>query len=79
MLLWFPMLNLMIDAMQVVEMRLRLVAAGKATSKELFLLVDEKSDALTDAGAILIRGGNYEEVIDNYRKIVSANFERLSR
>jgi hypothetical protein len=47
-----------IDAMQVIEMRLRLIAGGKGTPEEMFLMVNEKIDALTQASTILARGGN---------------------
>lgn len=78
MLFWYPVLTLMIDAMQVIDMRLRLIAAGKSTSDEMFLMINEKIDALAGAGTILIRGGNSGQIIDNYRKIVAANVERLT-
>jgi hypothetical protein len=74
-----PLMTLMIDAMQVIEMRLRLIAAGgKGTPEEIFLMVNEKIDALTQASTILARGGNSWQIIDNYRKIVAANVERLT-
>ena len=78
MLFWFPLTTLMIDAMQVIEMRLRLIAGGKGTPEEMFLMVNEKIDALTQASTILARGGNSGQIIDNYRKIVAANVERLT-
>ena len=58
---WYPALTLMLDAMQVVDMRLRLVANGKATLDEMFLMTQEKIDALAQARTILIRGGNPEQ------------------
>ncbi len=78
MLFWSPLMALMIDAMQVIEMRLRLIAGGKGTPEEMFLMVNEKIDALTQASTILARGGNSGQIIDNYRKIVAANVERLT-
>ena len=69
---------LVIDAMQVIEMRVRLIAGGKGTPEEMFLMVNEKIDALTQASTILARGGNSGQIIDNYRKIVAANVERLT-
>ena len=41
-------------------------------------MLNEKVDALGEARAILIRGGDATEVLDNYRKIVAANAARLS-
>lgn len=35
------MITLMIDAVNVIDMRLRLIAAGKSTSDEIFLMVNE--------------------------------------
>jgi hypothetical protein len=78
MLFWSPLMALMIDVMQVMEMRLRLIAAGKGTPEEMLLMVNEKIDALTQASTILARGGNSGQIIDNYRKIVAANVERLT-
>jgi hypothetical protein len=78
MLFWSPLMTLMIDAVQVIEMRLRLITAGKGTPEEIFLMMNEKIDALTQANTILARGGNSGQIIDNYRKIVAANVERLS-
>jgi hypothetical protein len=78
MLFWSPLMALVIDAMQVIEMRLRLIAGGKGTPEEMFLMMNEKIDALTQASTILARGGNSGQIIDNYRKIVAANVERLT-
>jgi hypothetical protein len=75
MIFWYPLLMLMADALQVIEMRIRLVALGKGISDEM---VTEKIEALDDARAILIRGGDPAHVLDNYRKIVAANVARLS-
>jgi hypothetical protein len=78
MLLWYPLLTLMADAVQVIEMRLHLIALGKGTSEETFLMVSEKIDAMAEARAILIRSGDPSLIIENYRKIVAANVARLS-
>jgi hypothetical protein len=78
MLFWYPVLTFTLDALQVIDMRLRLMAVGESTSNEMFLMVNEKIDALAEARTILVRGGNTGQVIENYRKIVAANIERLS-
>jgi hypothetical protein len=78
MILWYPLLMLMADAFQVIEMRIRLIALGRGTSDEMFLMVTEKLKAFDDARAILIRGGDPAHVLNNYRKIVAANVARLS-
>ena len=66
------------NALQVIEMRIRLIALGRGTSDEMFLMVTEKIEAFDDARAILIRGGDPAHVLNNYRKIVAANVARLS-
>lgn len=38
MLFLYPMITLMIDAVNVIDMRLHLIAAGKSTSDEIFLI-----------------------------------------
>ena len=75
---WYPLLTLMADAVQLIEMRLRLIALGKGTSDEMFLMVSEKIEAFDEARAILIRGGDPAHILDNYRKIVATNVARLS-
>jgi hypothetical protein len=79
MIFWYPLLTLMADAMQVIDMRLRLIASGKGTPDEMFLMVSEKIEAFDKAQAILIRGGDPAHVLDTYRKIVAANVARLAR
>jgi hypothetical protein len=78
MFFWLPMLTLTIEALQVIDLRLRLMSAGQATSDEMFLMVNEKIEALAEARTILIRGGDPAEILDNYRKIVAANALRLA-
>src|SRR5215207_4116942 len=67
MIFWSPLPMLMADALQVIEMRTRLVALGRGTSDEMFLMVTEKIEAFDDARAILIRGGDPAHVLNNYR------------
>ncbi|WP_249129723.1 hypothetical protein [Bradyrhizobium japonicum] len=57
MLFWYPALTLMMDAMQVIDMRLKLIAAGKGTSEEMFLMANEKVNAMAEARNILIKAG----------------------
>jgi hypothetical protein len=54
------------------------MSAGQATSDEMFLMVNEKIEAMAEARTILIRGGDAAEILDNYRKIVTANALRLA-
>jgi hypothetical protein len=75
---WISAVTLLIDAAKVIDMRLRLIAGGQGTAEEMFLMTSEKLDAWARASAILIRGGNPEQVIEHYQKIVAANVRRLS-
>jgi hypothetical protein len=54
MLFWFPVVMLGIDALHVVEMRLRMIASGKSTPDEMFLMVIEKIGAMEEAVASLL-------------------------
>jgi hypothetical protein len=78
MLFWYSALILVADALQVMDMRLRQIAAGNGTSEEMFLMVTEKLDAAAEARTIFVRGGDCSHVLDHYRKIVAENLERLS-
>jgi hypothetical protein len=77
MLAWYSMLTLMADALQVIDMRLRQIAAGTGTADKI-LMVTEKLDAAAEARTIFIRGGDSSEVLEHYRKIVARNVERFS-
>ena len=74
----FSFLQLLAEASQVIDIRLRMMALGKASPNEVLLMVTEKIEAFERAGHILVRGGSAAHVVDNYRKVVAANFERLS-
>ena len=77
-MLIFSSMTLMAEAAGVIEIRLRMMALGKATPDEMLLMVTEKIKALEHANGIMIRGGDLALVVDNYRKIVAANVVRLS-
>lgn len=49
---WYSALILMADALQVMDMRLRQLAAGNGTSDETFLMVTEKLEAAAEARTI---------------------------
>jgi hypothetical protein len=78
MLLLFPLMTLMADAARVIEIRLRMMAYGKSTPDEMFLMITEKIEAMEQAKKIFIRGGDPALVLENYQKIVAANVARLS-
>lgn len=46
MLFWYPVLTLLADAIRVIEMQLQLIALGKGTSDEMFLMVTEEPRSL---------------------------------
>jgi hypothetical protein len=77
-MLIFSLMTLMADAGRVIEIRIRLMALGRSTPAEMFLMVSEKMHAMEEAKAIIARGGNPALVIANYQKIVAANVARLS-
>lgn len=78
MIIFFSLLELTAEATRVIEMRLRMMALGRATTAEMFLMVTEKLAAIEDARVIIAQGGTPALVVDNYRKIVAANVARLS-
>jgi hypothetical protein len=78
MLVWYSMMTLMADALQVVDIRLRQLIAGEGTPADVFLMVTEKMDAAAEARTIFLRSGDCNQVVDHYRRIVSANIQRLS-
>src|SRR5438552_13058879 len=46
MLSWFTVITLMVETARVIEMRLRLIALGRGTADEMFLMVTEKIKVL---------------------------------
>jgi hypothetical protein len=78
-LMFFPLMTLMADAARVIEIRVMMMAFGQSNPGEMLLMVSEKMNALEQAQAIIVRGGNPSLVIENYQKIVAANVARLSR
>ena len=75
----FSVLTLLTEASRVIDIRVRMMAQGKASPEEMRLMVTEKADAFSHAIQTLMRGGAPELVVDNYRRIVAANVERLSQ
>jgi hypothetical protein len=78
MLFWYSAMTLALDAAKVMEMRLRMMALGQSSPAEMFLMVSEKFEAMDEAQKIMVRSGDPSQVVDSYRKIVSANAARLS-
>jgi hypothetical protein len=75
----FSVLQLLTEASRVIELRLGMMAVGKASYDELLLMVTEKVEAFQQAGWTMLRGGSASVVVDNYRKVVGENMKRLSR
>ena len=76
---WYPALMLAIESNNVIDIRLRSMAAGKVDAKaEASLMLSEKVDTAFQAGLMLMSGGEPADVIDLYRKQVAANMARLS-
>ena len=78
MLMFFPLMTLMADAARVIEIRVMMMALGQSNPGEMLLMVSEKMNALEQAQAIIVRGGNPSLILENYQKIVAANVARLS-
>src|SRR5262245_23409817 len=78
MLAWHSAALLAFEAGEVMGARLQMLARGTCTTDELFLMVSEKLAAMEQAQAIIVRGGDPELIIENYRKIIAANAARLS-
>ncbi|WP_249134893.1 hypothetical protein [Bradyrhizobium sp. AUGA SZCCT0222] len=75
---WYSAMMLAVEAGTVIDRRLWKIAQGGAEgAAESHLMVQEKVDALFQAGSVLLAGGSSAEVIDMYRKHVAANALRL--
>jgi hypothetical protein len=70
---------LAVECNNVIDIRLRSIAAGKVDAvAETGLMVSEKVQAAVEAGSMLMCGRQTADVIDFYRKHVAANVARLS-
>jgi hypothetical protein len=75
---WYPAMMLALEASNVIDLRLRKLATGGAgAAAEGRLMVEEKLNALFEAGLVVARGGDSTHVIAMYRKHVAANALRL--
>ncbi|WP_249133494.1 MULTISPECIES: hypothetical protein [unclassified Bradyrhizobium] len=75
---WYSAMMLAVEAGTVIDRRLWKIAQGGAEgAAESHLMVQEKVDALFQAGSVLLAGGSSAQVIDMYRKHVAANALRL--
>jgi hypothetical protein len=67
------------ESCEVIRLRLAKLAVGDDEADcEARLMVDEKVDAMFEAGASLLAGASAASIIDRYREHVAANARRLS-
>ncbi|MET3972017.1 hypothetical protein ACVWXN_000207 [Bradyrhizobium sp. i1.4.4] len=74
MFVWYSMLTLVVDAMEVIDKGLR-AAARTGAADEKFLMVTEARGSAPASRAVFIRGDD-GQILDCYRKIVARNLER---
>jgi len=76
---WIAGTMLAFESCEVIRLRLAKLAIGDAAADcEARLMVNEKIDAMFEAGASLMSGASAATVIDRYREHVAANTRRLS-
>jgi hypothetical protein len=70
---------LALESFEVIHLRLAKLAVGDNDSgHEARLMVNEKIDAMFEAGASMMAGATAATVIGRYREHVAANVKRLS-
>ncbi|KRR24667.1 hypothetical protein CQ14_39825 [Bradyrhizobium lablabi] len=79
--MWNSLTRLAIEANTVIALRMmKLTLSGKrAARREARLMVNEKIDAALKASRSLIGGASAKEIIDQYRRRVTANANRLGK
>jgi hypothetical protein len=76
---WYPGMMLAAEANNVIDIRLRKIAAGGVDAlTETRLMVSEKVDAAFDVLTMALRGEGLAEIIGFYRMHVAANAQRLA-
>jgi hypothetical protein len=76
---WLASAMLAFEACSVIHLRLaKLAIADDDAEYEARLMVNEKVDAMFEAGASLMAGASAATVIGRYREHVAANAKRLS-
>jgi hypothetical protein len=76
---WYPALMLAVESNNVIDLRLRKMAAGSVDpAAETDLMVREKVDAAIEAGSMLFKGHTTADVIEFYRGQVATNAKRLA-
>jgi hypothetical protein len=76
---WLAGAMLAFESCEVIRLRLaKLAIGGDGSDREACLMVDEKINAMFEAGASLMAGASAATVIGRYREHVAANAKRLS-
>ena len=76
---WLAGAMLAFEACEVIQLRLaKLATGGDDADDEAQLMVNEKINAMFEAGASLMSGASAATVIGRYREHVAANAKRLS-
>jgi hypothetical protein len=76
---WLAGAMLAVESCEVICLRLtKLAHADDDADDEARLMVNEKIDAMFEAGASMMAGASAATVIDRYREHVAANTKRLS-
>jgi hypothetical protein len=76
---WLAGAMLAFESCEVIRLRLAKLAIGDdGANCEAHLMVNEKINAMFEAGASLMAGASAATVIDRYREHVAANAKRLS-
>jgi hypothetical protein len=76
---WFAGAMLAFESFEVIQLRLAKLAIGDDNADdEARLMVNEKIDAMFEAGASLMAGATAATVIGRYREHVAANVKRLA-
>jgi hypothetical protein len=76
---WLAGAMLAFESCEVIRLRLAKLAIGDdGSDREACLMVDEKINAMFEAGASLMAGATAATVIGRYREHVAANAKRLS-
>jgi hypothetical protein len=76
---WLAGAMLAFESCEVIRLRLaKLAIGGDSSDREACLMVDEKINAMFEAGASVMAGASAATVIGRYREHVAANAKRLS-
>jgi hypothetical protein len=76
---WLESAMLAFESCEVIRIRLTMFATGgDDAGREAQLMVNEKVDAMFEAGASLMAGATPAAIIGRYREHVAANTKRLA-